>query len=240
MVTNPGPCRPGASCGVGTWGWGAALDVQNAGVHHKCVLAWAQHAPCWHFTDHSGACEKRRSLGAGNTGKGCCNWRCHRGLSRLFLGFSLSRGIASALAWPRTPAVQPSPSLLPLPPQIPPQTRRFRSPLHSGFWGRFHGLGLGSVSGGGGGAGRGGLRYPASGSLGALSLSAAGDARGEIYEGRCGVLAGPAEETWVSSRRSCCRRARACACAAPRCARARAAPSSATRSCSPRYSPRRP
>jgi hypothetical protein len=83
------------------------------------------------------------------------------------------------------------------------------------------------------------------GKLGGRLWSAAADAGGraavsgrrEAPERRAARFGPP--RTWGSSRRSSCRRARACACAARRCARARAAPSSGTRSCSPRYSPRR-
>jgi hypothetical protein len=159
----------------------------------------SQHAPVLTSQVTVARVESAGHSARGNTGKGCCNWRCHRGLS-LSRFLSLSRGISSALSpvlahqRSRSPALRPPPSPPPpLPgshPKFPPPTRRFCSPLHFWVLGRLHGLGLGSV-GGGGGARSGGLRYTPSGSLGALCGRRGA---GEIYEGRCVVLAGPAED----------------------------------------------
>lgn len=102
----------------------------------------SQHAPVLTSQVTVARVESAGHSARGNTGKGCCNWRCHRGLSlSRFLSLSLSRGISSALSPVLAHQRSRSPAL-PSPP-LPSQAPTPNSPLPpvgsvalyiSGFW----------------------------------------------------------------------------------------------------------
>lgn len=87
--------------------------------------------PCSHFTGHSGACGKRRSLGAGKHRKRLLQLALPPRPLSFSVSLSLSRGISSALSpvlahqRSRRPGVQPSAPPLPSPPRLPPQIPPF-------------------------------------------------------------------------------------------------------------------